>query len=132
MQTFLDWRAPFSLDFRFIFIESPPTLGNTDEVSNLTDIVKEILDSLNDLMRLKGAVKVLFILSLCIFLCIKIVDISSKNPSDPAWRDTGTRAGRISRETTRKNASCLQRPDSHRLSVLQRARSGRAVKDEKK
>ena len=106
----------------YIFTEPPPTLGNTEEVSNLKDINKEILDLLNDLMRLKGAVKVLFTLSLCVFLCIKIVEISSKNPSDPAWRDTGTRAGRISRETARKNASCLQRPDSHRLSVLQRAR----------
>ena len=73
-------------------------------------------------MRLKGVAKVFFASFLCIVLSIKVVDISFQVANDPVWRDTGARAGRISRETTRKNASCLQRPESHRLSILQRAR----------
>ena len=73
-------------------------------------------------MSLKGVEKVFFASFLCIVLSIKVVDISFQVANDPVWRDTGARAGRISRETTRKNASCLQRPESHRLSILQRAR----------
>ena len=73
-------------------------------------------------MRLKGVAKVFFASFLCVVLSIKVVDISFQVANDPVWRDTGARAGRISRETTRKNASCLQRPESHRLSILQRAK----------
>jgi hypothetical protein len=68
-------------------------------------------------MRLKRVVQVF----LALFLFIKLVDLSHQNRNHKATRSTGARTAR-ELSTVRKNLTCLQRPRSHRLSVLQRAK----------